>query len=136
MEKTTDIIKLEAIRWEWSQRIFDEATAESSLTKAKIEIKEIEADLESGNPKADEYADAIMCIFDSAERAGLTATEVMDAYCEKIRVNIFERTWRKNPDNTYSHIKTPCQHDFVFVGSVGSAHCHKCGQWDDAIENT
>lgn len=32
--------------------------------------------------------------------------------------------------------KQPCEHDFVFVGLVGSAHCHKCGQWDEVIENT
>lgn len=105
MANTTDIIEIESRRWEWSKNLFTEATAESGLLKMEEEVKEIREDLRNGTPKAEEYADAIMCLFDSAARAGIMATEVMEAYHEKVRVNIEERTWRKNPDNTYSHIK-------------------------------
>jgi type II secretory pathway component PulM len=102
---TTDIIQLEAERWEWSQRLFTDATAESGLLKMEEEVKEIREDLANGTPNPTEYADAIMCLMDSAARAGLTATDVMKAYAEKVRVNIHEREWKKNPDNTYSHVK-------------------------------
>lgn len=27
-----------------------------------------------------------------------------------------------------------CEHDFEFVGCVGGAYCHKCGQWDEACD--
>ena len=98
-------IELEKERSEWSNKIFTEATPLSSLRKAQEEIHEIRVDLHEGEPKAEEYADAIMCLFDSAQRAGLTANDIRDAYEKKNHINIYERTWKKNPDNTYSHIK-------------------------------
>lgn len=99
-----DIIKLEKKRLEWSLRTFTEATPNGSLEKAKEEIKEIEYNLAHKIKDPVEYADAIMCIFDVAGREGISAEEVMIAYEKKIEINT-KRTWIKNPDNSYSHVK-------------------------------
>jgi len=99
-----DIIKLEEKRLKWSLETFTEATPAGSLEKAKEEINEIALDIEKGIKNPYEYADAIMCIFDVAGRMGISAKEVMMAYEIKININI-KRDWRKNTDNSYSHIK-------------------------------
>jgi hypothetical protein len=99
-----DIIALEKKRLEWSLKTFTEATPSGSLEKAKEEIKEIEEDIANDINNPVEYADAIMCIFDVAGRRGISAKEVMKAYEEKIEINT-NRTWTKNPDNSYSHVK-------------------------------
>lgn len=99
-----DIIALEKKRLEWSLKTFTEATPNGSLEKAKEEIQEIEYDIANDINNPVEYADAIMCIFDVAGRRGISAKEVMKAYEEKIEINT-NRTWIKNPDNSYSHVK-------------------------------
>lgn len=99
------IIELEKKRMEWSREVFTEATAESALLKCEEEIREIRADIEAeGHSVPEEYADVIMCLFDSAGRHKINAEEIMEAYAMKIEKNI-NRKWKKNPDNTYSHIK-------------------------------
>lgn len=98
------IIDLEHERMEWSLKTFPEATPLSSLLKAIDEISEIQIDQRVGDKQPMEYADAIMCILDSAGRFGVTVEEVMLAFEEKLKINK-GRTWVKNPDNTYSHVK-------------------------------
>ena len=98
------IIDLESERMAWSLETFPESTALSTLLHARKELKEIEENISSDEIDATEYADAIMLLFDSAWRAGIPATKVLQAYAEKIKVNK-GRTWEKNPDNSYSHIK-------------------------------
>src|SRR5689334_6659330 len=100
----TDILKIEEERFAWSKKTFIEATAISSLRKLEQEIIEIENDLAIGTPEAEEYADALMCLFDSAGRSGITAEEIFIAYEKKFEINK-SRTWKKNPDNSYSHVK-------------------------------
>lgn len=102
MEKKS-FIEVEKDRMEWSQKIFPEATAMSSLVKAEEELAEIRQDLAKGIMRPEEYADVIMCVFDSAERHGITPEEVVDAYAQKVEINKLRR-WVKNPDNTYSHV--------------------------------
>lgn len=99
-----DIIEMEVERWEWSQQVFPEATALSSLLKCEEEIDEIKADIRCGEAFAEEYADAIMCLFDSAARQGMSVFDILEAYAYKIEKNK-ARNWKKNEDNTYSHIK-------------------------------
>ncbi len=102
--KTRDIVSMEIERMDWAIRTFPEATAISSLRKCEEEIKEIEADINKGESNPEEYADAIMCLFDSAGRQGLAPVEVIASFAYKIKKNKARR-WQKNPDNTYSHIK-------------------------------
>lgn len=92
---------------------FPEATANSSLQKLKTEIEEIEWELFPGSIRnrgkygedlAEEYVDALMCIFDSANRAGLGTKDIVHAFKLKLEKNM-HRKWQKNDDNTYSHIK-------------------------------
>lgn len=102
------IEELEAIRLSWSLKTFTEATPFSSLQKLKSEIKEVEKELMEWQPNKDnlceEYADCLMCLFDSAGRLGITPNQIFEAFRIKLKKNQ-ERVWTKNPDNTYSHIK-------------------------------
>lgn len=99
-----DILELERQRYEWSLKTFPEATAISSLKKLRTEIDEIEYDLANGERRPEEYADALMCLFDSAGRNGIFPSEIFKAFEAKLAVNK-SRTWVKNADNSYSHIK-------------------------------
>lgn len=105
-----NLIYLEHERMKWASRTFPEATSQSSLEKLKEEIKEVEELLNSPRLKyrqqdlAEEYADCLMCILDSAGRIGIQVEEVIIAFEIKTEINK-GRTWIKNPDNTYSHVK-------------------------------
>lgn len=101
------IIELERERLEWSLKTFPEATAISSLRKLEEELKEVEEELNqpsSFGHLAEEYADCLMCIFDSAGRAGVTLEMIRQSYEIKLEKNK-KRVWKKNADNSYSHIK-------------------------------
>ncbi len=112
MEKS--LVQLEKERFEWSLKTFPEATSQSSLEKLKEEIKEVEKELtylekfpdgDSGLEKLSmEYADCFMCLFDSAGRAGLSVQDIINSFAEKLEINK-NRSWNKNDNNTYSHIK-------------------------------
>lgn len=104
-----DINLLEQKRFAWSMRAFPEATAKTSLIKLAEELIEVAEELEKYPHEDDkkllfEYADCLMCLFDSAGRAGITTQELFGAFKEKFEINK-KRSWTKNPDNTYSHIK-------------------------------
>ena len=98
------LIELEAERLEWSLKTFPDATAISSLRKLESEIKEIEHDLLNGVRRPEEYADALMCLLDSAGRNRISVPEIIGAFAAKLKINK-KRVWAKNPDNSYSHIK-------------------------------
>ncbi len=104
MNRPPDLIQLEKDRLAWSLENFPEASAYSSLYKAQEEIREIMHDVERGIREPEEYADALMCLLDSSGRQGITVEEILQAYADKIEKNK-ACTWKKNDDNTYSHIK-------------------------------
>ena len=92
---------------DFSLETFKEATALSSLIKLKEEIREIKECLFEDNTYeelAKEYVDGIMCLVDSAARAGVTSKMLHQKFAEKLAINK-SRKWIKNPDNTYSYIK-------------------------------
>lgn len=91
-------------RLKWSLKTFTEATPMSSLIKAQGEIMEVAANIETGVKDPEEYADVMMCLFDSAARDGISYQDIVDAYRKKVEINI-KRDWTKNDDNTYSHVK-------------------------------
>ncbi len=99
-----NITSLETERMAWSLLTFPEATPISSLRKLEAEIKEIEADIIAGIKEPVEYADALMCLFDSAGRQGIAPEEIFAAFAYKLEKNK-SRAWIKNPDNSYSHVK-------------------------------
>lgn len=91
----------------FSRGTFKKATWKSSLAKARGEIDEIEKAIDStlGNQAIlEEYADAIMCLVDSANRCGYSADDIRVAFRDKLLKNM-GRTWKKNDDDTYSHVK-------------------------------
>ena len=98
------IFDLEFDRMQWSLRTFPEATALSSLCKLRTEIDEIEQDINIGKVEPLEYADALMCLFDSANRHGISMQSIFEAFSRKNEINK-SRTWFKNEDNSYSHHK-------------------------------
>jgi hypothetical protein len=99
-----NIIELEKERLEWSLKTFPEATPISSLRKLESEIEEIEVDIVEGHREPLEYADALMCLFDCAGRQGISVEEIFEAFEKKFEINK-NRIWKKNPDNSYSHVK-------------------------------
>lgn len=99
-----DIVQMERERLAWSLKTFPEATAISSLRKLESEIEEIEVDIVEGHRNPEEYADALMCILDSAGRQGIFIEEILHAFKVKLEINK-KRVWKKNPDNSYSHVK-------------------------------
>lgn len=98
------ILALENERIAWSLLTFTEATAISCLRKLETEISEIERNIDAGVKDAEEYADAMMCLLDSAARIGISFEEIITAYARKIEINKRRRR-KKNFDNTYSHVK-------------------------------
>jgi len=104
--KTIQILETE--RMQWSFKNFPDATAYSSLQKLKSEISEVEQALECDEIDEkhllEEYADCLMCLFDSAGRAAITPDDIFKAFELKLIKNK-ERVWKKNDDNTYSHVK-------------------------------
>lgn len=108
------IIELEAERLEWSLKNFPEATPRSSMLKLQSEVKEVLKEIGTLEKLPDgddglgdlteEYADCLMCLFDSAGRAGVSVEEIFEAFEEKLEINK-SRVWKKNDDNTYSHVK-------------------------------
>lgn len=102
-ERVINIHNLEKERLKWSLETFTEATALSSMFKLIGEANEIIADIKSGKREPEEYADVLMCLFDSAGRQGISVDEIFEAFEKKLRVNKI-RTWVKNPDNSYSHV--------------------------------
>lgn len=108
------IIELEAERLEWSLKTFPEATPRSSMLKLQSEANEVLKEIgrleecpDSDDGLGDlteEYADCLMCLFDSAGRAGVSIVEIFEAFEEKLEVNK-SRKWIKNADNSYSHVK-------------------------------
>lgn len=103
-EGQVDILELERERFQWSLKTFPEATPLGSLAKLREEIKEIESDIISGQRNPEEFADALKCLFDVAQRHGITLPDIFQAFKEKFEINK-SRTWVKNPDNSYSHVK-------------------------------
>lgn len=96
-------IDIENERFQWSLETFKEATSISSLRKAEQEIKEIEQNILNNVKDPEEYADVLMCIIDSAGREGITLSDILSAYKQKVEINK-SRDWIKNPDNSYSHV--------------------------------
>lgn len=96
--------ELEAERLDWSLKTFPEATPLSSIFKLESEVQEIKYDLANGIRRPEEYADALMCLLDSAGRSGIGVAEIIEAFAVKLEVNK-RRKWVKNPDNSYSHVK-------------------------------
>ena len=110
MPQSIDEIMNEFIRF--SIPTFKNATYESSLLKLKEqEIPELEKSMVdfqySGTPihsVVEEYADCIMCLFDSAARFGVDVESIRCALSRKLIVNK-SREWIENNDGTYSHKK-------------------------------
>ena len=85
------IIELEEERFKWSMKNFPDATAKSSLLKLREEIEEINNDIDNDavNSINEEYADALMCLFDSAGRLGIKPKQIFEAFQIKTLMKIY-----------------------------------------------
>ena len=97
---------------QFSKDKFPDSTWESSLRGLEREIEEVE------NARADyyvidgsenkeklgiEYVDCFMYLLDSMSRVGFTIEELQRLFKKKLEINK-NREWRKNKDNSYSHV--------------------------------
>ncbi len=100
------IFELEEERFKWSLKTFPEASALGSLKKLKEEVAEIEVNITNGERDVMEYADCLMCLFDSARRQEepILIQEIFDSFEKKLEINK-KRTWVKNDKGSYSHVK-------------------------------
>ena len=97
----------------FAEEKFPDSTWESSLKGLRREIKECEKEGKrlSKNPDLDqsseewgiEYVDCFMYLLDSMARAGFTIDDLKEFFQEKLNINN-DRNWKKNSNNTYSHI--------------------------------
>lgn len=92
---------------------FPESTWQSSLRGLEREIKEVELAKfdysvidghENRKLLGFEYMDCFKYLLDSMKRNGFDASEIKDLFAEKMAINK-ERTWAKNKDDSYSHVK-------------------------------
>ncbi len=107
MQEDFNLLVMEFL--EWSIPTFSDATPISSLSKCETEINEVFRALSfpedySTEETATEYADCLMCLFDSAKRAFIEPEDIFIAFKKKIEINK-NRSWTKNLNNTYSHVK-------------------------------
>jgi phosphoribosyl-ATP pyrophosphohydrolase len=92
---------------DWSVSIFKNATAFSAINKLKSEANELQWAIKAMDKSRikDEYADCLLCLFNSASNSGFTAQELIQAAEEKAEIN-YNRTWKiDGSGNTYSHVK-------------------------------
>lgn len=100
---------------QFAAKTFPLSTANSSLKHLKKEIKEVKEMLwkdDMLNKEAcehfpdliEEYADMVLCIVSGATKAGIAATQLVEAMHKKVQINKV-RKWKYNGDGTYSHIK-------------------------------
>lgn len=109
IDQHNSIHLLEAERFEWSLKTFPEETPVSALFKLKEEINEVREHLALfGNHNQEElieeFADCLMCLFDSSGRSGIPPQQIFEAFSKKLVKNK-ARIWKKNTDNSYSHVK-------------------------------
>lgn len=105
--KGDEFLSLAFSHVEFTQSTFREATWIASLAKLEGEANEVQEAIlrEFDQDKvAEEYADCLMCLFDSASRVGISPEDIKEAFAKKLKINA-TRTWVKNSDNTYSHVK-------------------------------
>jgi hypothetical protein len=96
---------------EWAPGAYPEATEHSSLEKLDEELKELKEVLNSDGDTEhpphqlpEEYVDCIMCLLHSAKKAGINFSTLQATFNRKFEMNK-RRTWIKNSNNTYSHLK-------------------------------
>jgi len=116
LKKAKDTIKqleenslesLETKRLEWSKKVFPNADSWSSLLKLDEEIKEIKYELEhvfGSTNLITEFADALMCLFDSAGREGITPYDITKAFKFKLELNM-SSDWIDQGNGTYKRVK-------------------------------
>lgn len=92
---------------DWSKKIFDKATSQSSLKKLIDEIVELNNALEheTRSKVLEEYVDCLMCLLHSASAKGFTIDEISKAFYRKLKINMSSKWSYNSKDNTYSRVK-------------------------------
>ena len=93
---------------EFCSDTFPKGTAKGALIHLRREIDEVMVELEiedtADSKLVEEYADCLMCLIDSANRAGIPPAVLFRMMENKICINE-DRKWKYNGDGSYSHIK-------------------------------
>ena len=98
--------KIETLEVECDNLRVENNNLKKENKKLKEEVSEIEVNISEGERDVMEYADCLMCLFDSARRQEepITIQEIFDAFEQKLEINK-KRTWKKNDNGSYSHVK-------------------------------
>ena len=90
----------------WQKKTFGEATALSKLAHLKLEIKELESDLENNSPdKRLEFADCFILLYGAAASDGMSYQDICDAIAEKMQINLNRRWGNPDENGVVNHIK-------------------------------
>jgi hypothetical protein len=92
--------------WEWQEETFD-SSAEDSTSGVIREAKELRGafiNREAKEAKLTEATDVIMFLLYAIKKSGYTIDELKLAFIKKLKENRL-REWKKNSDNTFSHVK-------------------------------
>jgi len=84
----------------FTSKILCDSNVFNYLNKLKAEIKEVEEDTK----QIEEYADCLIALFGASNSAGITYDELKNIALNKMVINK-NRTWEKQPDGTFQHIK-------------------------------
>ena len=97
----SDLSELQAAVGEWSDEMMGPGPRlATGLEHLRRELAEIEADPK--NPE--EYADALMILYDVARREGITAPMIRAAAFRKLEINKTRR-WAAGADGVIEHVK-------------------------------
>lgn len=112
----------------WTKDNFPRSGAKSSLIHLQEEIKEV---LEAIDDPASythhegitlmEFADCMICLLTASGKSGFTILQLFKAIMNKMQTN-YKRTWRLNPDDTYSHVKTKDPLEYDLCPGCGEIH--------------
>lgn len=89
----------------WQNIVFTKATPLSCVNHLEEEVKELKAELESGNIDHKEIADCFLLLIGVCNKAGLSYDEIVNAIDAKMEVN-YKREWGQPNDKGYvKHIQ-------------------------------
>lgn len=92
---------------EFTSKTFPKGTAKGAMIHAMREAEEIIEEMGDNLRKKEltvEYADFFGCGVDSANRSGISFSDIIEAWKMKLTINK-ARKWKDNGDGSYSHIK-------------------------------
>lgn len=113
---------------QWTKNNFPKSGTKSSLIHLQEEIKELLEAIEDPGTftyhegiTLMEFADCMICLLTAAGKSGMTIMQLFRAIMNKMQTN-YKRTWKLNPDDTYSHVKSKDPLEYDLCPGCGEIH--------------